>query len=80
MEYTEWDMILLLVTQVYYEKVWTAGILFFLLLGVARLDAIHVFGVDNMSTKDIFLYFDNYGPGSVEWIDDSCCKYHSSFY
>ncbi|XP_074635376.1 nuclear cap-binding protein subunit 3-like [Acropora palmata] len=42
--------------------------------GVARLDAIHVFGVDNMSTKDIFLYFDNYGPGSVEWIDDSCCN------
>lgn len=73
-------MILLLVIQVYYEKLCEPQAYSFLLLGVARLDAIHVFGVDNMSTKDIFLYFDNYGPGSVEWIDDSCCKYHSSLY
>lgn len=73
-------MIILLVVQVYYDKLCETQAYSFLLLGVARLDAIHVFGVDNMSTKDIFLYFDNYGPGSVEWIDDSCCKYHGSLY
>lgn len=65
-------------TQVYYETLCEPRLYSFSLSGVARLDAIHLYGVDNMSTKDIFLYFDNYGPGSVEWIDDASCKYHGS--
>ena len=42
--------------------------------GEARLDAILIHGVDEMSTKDIFAYFNDFAPGSVEWIDDSSCK------
>ena len=46
----------------------------FPLIGEARLDAILVHGVDDMSTKDVFSYFNDFAPGSVEWIDDSSCK------
>ena len=46
----------------------------FLFLGEVRLDAILIHGVDNMSTKDVFAYFSDFAPGSVEWIDDSSCK------
>ena len=42
--------------------------------GEARLDAILIHGVEEMSTKDIFAYFNDFAPGSVEWIDDSSCK------
>ncbi|KAL9981837.1 hypothetical protein ACROYT_G010595 [Oculina patagonica] len=42
--------------------------------GETRLDAILIHGVDNMSTKDIFAYFSDFAPGSVEWIDDSSCN------
>ena len=45
-----------------------------LFAGEARLDAILIHGVDNMSTKDVFAYFGDFAPGSVEWIDDSSCK------
>ena len=45
-----------------------------LLAGEVRLDAILIHGVDNMSTKDVFGYFGDFAPGSVEWIDDSSCK------
>lgn len=48
--------------------------LFVLFVGEARLDAILIHGVDNMSTKDVFAYFGDFAPGSVEWIDDSSCK------
>jgi len=30
--------------------------------------------VDDMSTKDVFSYFNDFAPGSVEWIDDSSCN------
>ena len=46
-----------------------------LFIGEARLDAILIHGVDDMSTKDVFAYFSDFAPGSVEWIDDSSCKY-----
>jgi len=39
-----------------------------------RLDAIHIYGVDNMSTKNIFAYFDLFGPDTLEWIDDRSCN------
>jgi len=42
--------------------------------GEVRLDAILIHGVDNMSTKDVFAYFGDFAPGSVEWIDDSSCN------
>ncbi|XP_002734983.1 nuclear cap-binding protein subunit 3-like [Saccoglossus kowalevskii] len=39
-----------------------------------RLDALHLKGVDNMSTQDIFDYFKEFQPGSIEWIDDTSCN------
>ena len=39
-----------------------------------RCEAIHLRGVEDMSTKDVFDYFSQYAPGSVEWIDDASCK------
>ncbi|XP_028396667.1 nuclear cap-binding protein subunit 3-like isoform X2 [Dendronephthya gigantea] len=38
-----------------------------------RSDAILLFGVNEMSTKDVFEYFQGYMPGSIEWIDDISC-------
>lgn len=43
-----------------------------------RHDAILVYGVNEMSTKDVFEYFSLYGPDTLEWIDDCSCK--NSFY
>ena len=34
-----------------------------------------LFGVSEMSTKDVFDYFKDYMPGSIEWIDDVSCKF-----
>ncbi|GFT17408.1 hypothetical protein NPIL_676281 [Nephila pilipes] len=31
-------------------------------------------GVNDMSTNDIFSYFGDYGPSSVEWINDVSCN------
>ncbi|KAG8184857.1 hypothetical protein JTE90_016202 [Oedothorax gibbosus] len=39
-----------------------------------RLDALHMRGVDEMSTNEIFKYFGKYGPASVEWINDYSCN------
>ncbi|XP_049786475.1 nuclear cap-binding protein subunit 3-like [Schistocerca cancellata] len=39
-----------------------------------RLNAIHMRGTENMSTQDIFSYFRDYGPASVEWINDCSCN------
>ncbi|KAF9206786.1 hypothetical protein BGZ49_001837 [Haplosporangium sp. Z 27] len=39
-----------------------------------RLEAVHLYGTDEMSTKDVLKYFDAYGPSHVEWIDDSSCN------
>jgi len=40
----------------------------------ARLNALHMYGVDAMSTKEILSYFDGYAPSWVEWINDSSCN------
>ncbi|XP_076041995.1 uncharacterized protein LOC143025884 isoform X2 [Oratosquilla oratoria] len=42
--------------------------------GRFRREALHVRGIDNMSTEDIFKYFDGYSPSNIEWIDDSRCN------
>ncbi|XP_075888179.1 nuclear cap-binding protein subunit 3 [Nelusetta ayraudi] len=39
-----------------------------------RLEAIHMTGVDDMSTQDIFGYFKEYPPAHIEWIDDASCN------
>ncbi|KAJ9586285.1 hypothetical protein L9F63_020079 [Diploptera punctata] len=39
-----------------------------------RLDAIHMRGTEDMSTQDIFDYFKDYGPASIEWINDYSCN------
>ena len=38
-----------------------------------RLNAVHILGVNEMSTKDVFDYFAEFAPTAVEWIDDSSC-------
>jgi hypothetical protein len=38
-----------------------------------RLNTLHVRGTENMSTRDIFNYFKDYGPASMEWINDYSC-------
>lgn len=39
-----------------------------------RLEALHIMGVDDMSTQDIFGYFKEYPPAHIEWIDDASCE------
>ncbi|KAF4098408.1 nuclear cap-binding protein subunit 3 [Onychostoma macrolepis] len=39
-----------------------------------RLEALHMGGVDDMSTQDIFGYFKEYPPAHIEWIDDTSCN------
>nr|XP_060632234.1 nuclear cap-binding protein subunit 3-like [Anolis sagrei ordinatus] len=39
-----------------------------------RLDTLYVFGVDEMSTQDIFGYFKEYPPAHIEWLDDTSCN------
>lgn len=39
-----------------------------------RPDAILLYGVDHMSTTDVFEYFKLFGPESIEWIDDFSCN------
>ncbi|KAK2827967.1 hypothetical protein Q5P01_019001 [Channa striata] len=39
-----------------------------------RLEAIHMTGVDDMSTQDVFGYFKEYPPAHIEWIDDTSCN------
>ncbi|MEQ2159435.1 hypothetical protein GOODEAATRI_022804, partial [Goodea atripinnis] len=39
-----------------------------------RLEAIHVTGVDDMSTQDVFGYFKEYPPAHIEWINDMACN------
>ena len=45
-------------------------------LGV-RLNVIHIHGVDEMSTQDVFDYFVQFAPSAIEWIDDSSCMFLS---
>lgn len=39
-----------------------------------RLNVIHMRGTEDMSTKDVFKYFEDYAPASIEWINDVSCK------
>ena len=39
-----------------------------------RPEAVHLYGTDSMSTRDIFTYFKAHGPSHVEWINDSSCN------
>eukprot|EP00884_Botryococcus_braunii_P003900 jgi/Botrbrau1/13510/Bobra.0082s0103.1 len=39
-----------------------------------RAEAVHLYGVDVMSSEDCIAYFGDYGPTHVEWIDDSSCN------
>ncbi|XP_072230983.1 nuclear cap-binding protein subunit 3 [Leuresthes tenuis] len=39
-----------------------------------RMEAVHVTGVDDMSTQDVFGYFKEYPPAHIEWIDDMSCN------
>jgi len=39
-----------------------------------RPDSLHLYGVSNMNTKDVFEYFKGHGPDTLEWIDDHSCN------
>ncbi|CAI9605023.1 unnamed protein product [Staurois parvus] len=39
-----------------------------------RLETLHVMGVDEMSTEDIFAFYKQYPPGYIEWLDDTSCN------
>ncbi|XP_032689417.1 nuclear cap-binding protein subunit 3-like isoform X2 [Odontomachus brunneus] len=39
-----------------------------------RLNVIHVRGTEEMSTKDVLKYFQDYAPQSIEWINDISCN------
>ena len=39
-----------------------------------RADAVHLYGVDHMTTQECMNYFGEYGPVFVEWINDSSCN------
>ncbi|KAL6430913.1 hypothetical protein ACFW04_007009 [Cataglyphis niger] len=40
----------------------------------ARLNVIHMRGTEDMSSKDVFKYFQDYAPMSIEWINDVSCN------
>lgn len=42
-----------------------------------RLNVIHMRGTEEMSTKDVFTYFQDYAPMSIEWINDVSCMIQS---
>ena len=39
-----------------------------------RPEAIHLYGVDCMSTAECLAHFSDWGPTFVEWLDDSSCN------
>ncbi|XP_072761686.1 uncharacterized protein [Anoplolepis gracilipes] len=39
-----------------------------------RLNVIHMRGTEEMSTNDVFKYFQDYAPMSIEWINDVSCN------
>lgn len=39
-----------------------------------RPDALHVYGIDLLSTSDILAHFNAYGASYVEWLNDSSCN------
>lgn len=39
-----------------------------------RLEVVHCYGVDFLSTKEVFEVFNTWQPTQVEWLDDSSCN------
>ncbi|XP_063972318.1 nuclear cap-binding protein subunit 3-like isoform X3 [Diachasmimorpha longicaudata] len=39
-----------------------------------RLNVLHMRGTEEMSTKDVFKYFEQYPPAAIEWINDVSCN------
>lgn len=39
-----------------------------------RLNVLHMNGTENMSTVDVYKYFEHYAPTSIEWINGFSCK------
>ncbi|CAH1231817.1 NCBP3 [Branchiostoma lanceolatum] len=39
-----------------------------------RPEALHVEGVDDLNTQQVFDYFKQFAPGSIEWINDTSCN------
>ncbi|KAJ0180573.1 hypothetical protein K1T71_003977 [Dendrolimus kikuchii] len=39
-----------------------------------RFDALHLTGIDGLSTKELFQYLEDYKPISLEWVDDISCN------
>ena len=39
-----------------------------------RVNVINVFGVDEMSTKEVMSHFADFGPSWCEWLNDSSCN------
>ena len=42
--------------------------------GDLRPGVLHLHGTDEMSTADVFSYFQAYPPRNIEWINDSSCE------
>lgn len=42
--------------------------------GRYRADAIYMRGTEELSTQDVFDYFQAYAPANIEWINDYSCK------
>lgn len=42
-----------------------------------RLDTLHLRGTEEMSTEDVFAYFEAYPPKAVEWINDTSCEFEA---
>lgn len=39
-----------------------------------RLEGLHMRGTKGLNTQDVFSYFKDYGPASLEWITENSCK------
>ncbi|XP_046739300.1 nuclear cap-binding protein subunit 3-like [Diprion similis] len=39
-----------------------------------RLNVLHMRGTEEMSTTDVFKYFEDFTPASIEWINDVSCN------
>ena len=39
-----------------------------------RPEAVHLYGVDCMTSAECLAYFGDWGPTFVEWLDDSSCN------
>lgn len=40
----------------------------------SRKEALHLYGTDTMKTHDVFAYFSDFSPASIEWLSDKCCN------